>query len=103
MAGRGFPDQIVGLRQHPPTAQALLCAAAAGILSSAVPFLSDMLALRRVPAQFFGIFMSVNPVLAAVVGLVVLGESLSWSAWAAIVAVVGCNAVSVLASGRRGG
>lgn len=61
-----------------------------------------MLALRRVPAEFFGIFMSVNPVLAAVVGLVVLGESLSWSTWAAIVAVVGCNAVSVLASGRRG-
>ncbi|MET8178688.1 EamA family transporter [Streptomyces sp. NPDC005336] len=97
------PIGVAVLLQHPPTAQALLCAAAAGILSSAVPFLSDMLALRRVPAQFFGIFMSVNPVLAAVVGLVVLGESLSWSAWAAIVAVVGCNAVSVLASGRRGG
>ena len=44
------------------------------MLSSAVPFLADLLALRRVPARFFGIFMSVNPVLAALVGLVVLGR-----------------------------
>ena len=40
-----------------------------GSSSSAVPFLADLLALRRVPARFFGVFMSVNPVLAALVGL----------------------------------
>jgi inner membrane transporter RhtA len=36
--------------------------AAAGVLSSAVPFLADLFTLRRVPAGFFGVFMSVNPV-----------------------------------------
>ncbi len=97
------PVGIVVLLHRPPTVGALVCAAVAGVLSSAVPFLSDVQALRRVPARFFGIFMSVNPVLAAVVGLVVLGESLTWSAWAAIAAVVVSNAVSVLASGRRAG
>ena len=38
---------------RPPPA-ALRCALAAGVLSSAVPFLADLLALRRVPAHFFG-------------------------------------------------
>ena len=58
------------LVRHPPTAGALACAAAAGVLSSAIPFLLDLLALRRIPAGYFGIFMSVNPVLAALIGLV---------------------------------
>ena len=46
------------------------------MLSSAVPFLADLLALRRVPARFFGMFMSVNPVFAALVGWLVLGQRL---------------------------
>lgn len=38
-------------------------AAAAGVPSSVVPFAIDLTALRTIPARFFGIFMSVNPVL----------------------------------------
>jgi inner membrane transporter RhtA len=60
-----------------------------------------MLALRRVPARLFGVFMSVNPVLAALVGLVVLDQSLGWPEWLAIAAIVTANTVSVLAAGRR--
>jgi inner membrane transporter RhtA len=80
------PIGIVMLLRHPPTARALGYATAAGILASAVPFLADLLALRRVPARFFGVFMSVNPVLAALIGLVILGQSLGWAEWLAIVA-----------------
>lgn len=97
-----IPIGTAVLVHHPPTAAALACAAAAGVLSSAVPFLADLLALRRVDARFFGIFMSVNPVLAALVGLVVLGESLHWLEWSAIAAIVTANAVSILAPGRGG-
>ncbi|MER6538367.1 EamA family transporter [Streptomyces sp900105755] len=85
---------VVALR-HPPTAGALLCAVTAGVLSSAVPYLADLLTLRRVPPQTFGLFMSVNPVLAAVVGWVVLGQGLEVSAWVGIGAVVAANAVSL--------
>ncbi|MFD4474893.1 DMT family transporter [Streptomyces sp. NPDC058471] len=91
-----LPVGIVVLAHHPPTASALGCAAAAGIFSSAVPFLTDLLALRRVDARFFGIFMSVNPVLAALVGMVVLGQSLGWVEWLAIAAIVTANGASVL-------
>jgi inner membrane transporter RhtA len=94
------PIGIVTLLHHPPTARALGYAAAAGVLSSAVPFLADLLALRRVPARFFGVFMSVNPVLAALVGLVVLGQSLGWAEWLAIATIVSANTVSVLTAGR---
>ncbi len=90
---------LVALR-HPPTTAAVLCAVAAGLLSSAVPYLADLLTLRHVPAQTFGLFMSVNPVLAALVGLVVLGQEMGGPEWAGIGAVVAANAVSI-ATARR--
>jgi inner membrane transporter RhtA len=88
------PAGIMVLLRHPPTLIALACAATAGILSSAVPLLSDLLALRRVPAGYFGIFMSVHPVLAALIGLVILRQSLSWEAWLSIAAIVAANATA---------
>jgi inner membrane transporter RhtA len=95
------PVVIVTLTRHPPTPRALGYAAA-GILASAVPFLADLLALRRVPARFLGVFMSVNPVLAALVGLVIPGQSLGWAEWLAIAAIVGANTATVLTAGDRG-
>jgi threonine/homoserine efflux transporter RhtA len=65
------------------------------VLSSAVPLLCDMLALRRVPAQFFGVFMSVNPVFAALAGLVVLGQHLVVGGWLALAVIVAVNTVAV--------
>lgn len=90
-----LPVGIGTLLVHPPTPGALACALAAGVLSSAVPFLADLLALRRVPAHFFGIFMSVNPVLAGAIGAIVLGEALAAVDWLAIGLIVTANAISV--------
>lgn len=89
------PVGMVVLWRHPPTPKALGCAFAAGVLSSAVPFLADLLALRRVPAHFFGMFMSVNPVLAALVGTVLLGQRLDGPSWLSIAVIVTANAVAV--------
>jgi inner membrane transporter RhtA len=91
------PAGVVWLVFHHPTALAVDGALAAGVLSSAVPLLCDLLALRRVPAQFFGVFMSVNPVFAALAGLVILGQHLGWIAWLAIAAIVAVNTVAVSA------
>ncbi|MGW7244372.1 EamA family transporter [Streptomyces sp. NPDC054804] len=90
-----LPIGVVVALRHPPTAGAVLCAVAAGVLSSAVPYLADLLTLRQVPARTFGLFMSVNPVLAAVVGWAVLGQSLGVPEWAGTGAVVVANAVSL--------
>jgi len=88
------PVGIWALASHPVTATALGRAATAGVLCSAVPMTADLLALRRVPARFFGVFMSANPVFAALTGLVVLGQSLPTADWLAIAAIVAANAVS---------
>jgi len=90
------PVGIWALASHPVTATALGRAATAGVLCSAVPMTADLLALRRVPARFFGVFMSVNPVFAALTGLIVLGQSLPPADWLAIAAIVAANMVSAL-------
>lgn len=94
------PVGVAALVANPPTAVALVCAATAGVLSSMVPFLGDLFALRRVPARFFGLFMSVHPMMAALAGWAVLGQAPHWVDWAAILTIVGANAVSAAALGR---
>src|SRR5579859_2274989 len=90
-----IPVGIWILASHPVTAAALGRAGTAGLLCSAVPMVADLLALRRVPARFFGVFMSVNPVFAALTGLVVLSQSLALADWLAIAAIVSANGVAV--------
>lgn len=46
------PIGLGALILHPPTAAALLLGTVAGLLSSAVPFVADNAALRRVPTYF---------------------------------------------------
>nr|WP_246234658.1 EamA family transporter [Streptomyces boluensis] len=92
-----LPVGVVVLLRQPPGLPAVGFAVAAGVLSSAVPYLSDMFTLRRVPAQAFGLFMSVNPVLAALVGWIGLGQGLGLTEWAGIGAIVAANSVSMLA------
>jgi inner membrane transporter RhtA len=63
-------------------------AVAVGLLSSAIPYTLELEALRRIPAKTFGILMSLEPVVAAMVGLILLGEILQLREWAAIGCVV---------------
>jgi inner membrane transporter RhtA len=94
-----IPVGIWALASHPVTGVALGHAALAGILCSAVPMVTDVLALRRVPARFFGVFMSVNPVFAALTGLIILRQALGLAEWLAIGAIVTANVLS-LGGGR---
>ena len=70
-----------------------------GLLSSIIPYSLEMEALRRVPARVFGIWMSLEPAVAALVGLVMLGEKLAVSEWAAIV----CVMIACAGAARGGG
>ncbi len=47
------------------------------MISSAVPYLLELEALRRLPSGAFGVLMSTEPAMAALAGLAVLGEGLS--------------------------
>ena len=72
---------------------------AAGLLSSVIPYRLEMETLRRIPARIFGIWMSLEPAVAALVGLVLLGEALAPREWAAI----GCVVVASAGAARGNG
>jgi inner membrane transporter RhtA len=88
-----LPVAIAWFATHPPTAAALGLAAACGLLASILPYVADLLALRRVPAHMFGTFTSVNPVLAALAGWVVLSQTLHRHEWAGIALIVTSNVI----------
>jgi len=74
--------------------------AAVGLLSSVIPYRLELEALRRIPARVFGIWMSLEPAVAALVGLVLLSEALAAREWAAIVCVtVACAGAARGAAG----
>jgi inner membrane transporter RhtA len=70
-----------------------------GLLSSVVPYWLELEALRRVPARVFGVWMSLQPAVAALVGLALLGQRLSLPEWAGI----GCVVVASGGAARAGG
>lgn len=61
---------------------------AVAIMSSAFPYSLEMFALTRVPTQAFGTLMSLEPAAGALVGLLLLGEHLSFLQWTAIFIVI---------------
>ena len=69
----------------------LLLALIAGVLSSAVPYAADLTALRHLSAQFFGTFSSIQPVFAALAGMLILGQWLSGHEWLGIAIIVVTN------------
>ena len=69
------------------------------LLSSAIPYSLEMLAMPRLPTRTVGVLMSLDPALGAVAGLLFLGESLSWVQWAAIASIMAASAGSA-ATGR---
>ncbi len=58
------------------------------VLSSAIPFTLEMFALRRLPTRSFGILTSCEPAVGAVIGFLMLGESLPLLKWGGIALVV---------------
>ncbi|WPC06988.1 threonine/homoserine exporter RhtA [Pseudomonas benzenivorans] len=63
-------------------------ALAVAVLSSALPYSLEMIALTRLPTRTFSVLMSMEPAIAALSGLLLLGERLGWSQWLAIAAIV---------------
>ena len=87
------PIAVTWFAFHAPTAAALALAVACGLMSSIAPYVADLLALRRVPAQMFGTFTSINPVWAALAGWLVLHQALDLNEWMGIGLIVISNVV----------
>jgi inner membrane transporter RhtA len=79
----------------------LLFGLAVAMLSSVVPYSVELQALRKIPARVFGVLMSLEPAVAALLGLVILDERLGPKAIIAIVLVT-VAAAGASRFGRRG-
>lgn len=68
------------------------------IVSSAIPYSLEIIALGKLPSNTFGTMMSAEPAIGALIGMLVLGEVLSFSQWAAIGLIVIASAGAGLSS-----
>ena len=78
--------------------QWLVLGCAVGLLSSAIPYSLETEALRRIPANVFGVLMSMEPAVAALAGFVVLGQDLGARELVAIGLVVAASAGASIAT-----
>jgi inner membrane transporter RhtA len=89
---------------HALTPEVLLAGVGLAILLPVVPFALEMLALRRLTATAFGTLMSLEPALALLIGLLVLGQAPGMApiAGIAFVVVAGIGAERTGARPRSG-
>ncbi|MFG1791284.1 DMT family transporter [Nocardia sp. NPDC049149] len=62
------------------------------MLSSVLPYSVELEALRRIPPRVFGVLMSLEPAVAALAGLLVLGQFMNIPQWVGVICVVAASA-----------
>ena len=71
------------------------------LLTSAIPYSLEMMALTKLPAKTFGTLMSMEPAMAALSGIIFLGEFLTASQWLGLAAIIAASAGSTLTIQRK--
>ena len=81
----------------------LLAGLAVALLSSALPYSLEMIALRAIPPHIFGVLMSLEPAIAALSGWLLLHEALTSRQWLALLCVAAASAGISLTARRPAG
>lgn len=74
---------------------------AVAVLSTALPYSLEMIALTRLPTRIFGTLMSMEPALAAMSGMVFLGETLTFTQTLALCSIIAASMGSTLTLRRE--
>ncbi len=78
--------------------EVILAGAALALLTPLLPFVFELIALRRLPTALFGVIMSLEPAIAALLGFLILDQGLAVSGIVAIAMVSIASAGATLAS-----
>ena len=88
-----------GLMQLTP--MLLLAGTGVAVLSGALPYSLEMLALRQLPARTFSILMSLEPAVASVFSFLFLNEHFSFSEWLAVTLIVAASAGAAISAKKK--
>jgi inner membrane transporter RhtA len=75
----------------------LLYGGVVALVSSALPYSLEMIAMPKIPTRTLGVLLSLDPVLGALAGFAFLHEHLSWLQWGAIACIMVASAGSASA------
>ncbi|WP_441374731.1 EamA family transporter [Acinetobacter lwoffii] len=92
---------LAGMPAHTFEPMSLLYFVALAVLASALPFTLEMIALRNLSALSFGTLMSLEPAIAALSGLVFLGETLLWTQWLALATIISASVGCTVTTQRQ--
>lgn len=98
MTAPAVADMVAGRADALLDPHVVLLGIGVGLLSSVIPYSCELTALRRLPPATFGILMSLEPAVATLAALLVLGELLEVGQWIAMACVVAASAGATLAT-----
>lgn len=99
-AGAVAPFGVPALGGLVAAPAALLPLLAVALFSSLIPYSLEFAALRRLPPRVFGVLLSLEPVIAALAGWLLLGQAVSWIGAVAMGVVVAASIASTTARSR---
>ena len=86
-----LPVGVIGAGSMLLNGRILLLGAGVAVLSSVLPYSLELEALRRVPPRVFGVLMSLEPAVAALVGLLLLHQQVGLRSAVAIALVIAAS------------
>ena len=93
------PVGILTAGMHLLSPRLMVAGLIVAVVSSALPFSLERLALKGIPGRAFGVLVAAEPALGALAGIVLLGEMLTLRQGVAIALIIAAGAGSVLWSG----
>jgi inner membrane transporter RhtA len=92
-----LPVGVAGAGSELLEPSVVLAGAGLALLIPLLPFAFELVALRRLPTALFGVIMSLEPAIAALLGFLILGQGLAGSGVLAVAMVVLASAGATLA------
>jgi inner membrane transporter RhtA len=88
-----LPLGIATAGSHLLDPRLLVIGAGVAVISTTLPYSFEMVALRSIPVKIFGVILSIEPMVSAIAGLLILGETMS------VRSLIACLLVSLAAAG----